>query len=197
MDYIVVLGNGLVLDRNNFKLSPESKITTLASGVLYKEKQNQKIILSGGHTKGKDSPSEATKMHEFLETQFPEIPEYNIILEENSLDTAGNAVEVKKLIPDNSRISLISFGFHLPRAKRIFENFGIVPENIYASDKILKKLSPAYDDFLKKFTIKRKIQKIIRELICAPLAYTIDPKGKILRIITSRTRGGSLDFLPF
>jgi len=58
-------------------------------------------------------------------------------------------------------------------------------------------MSPLYNEFIKKYTLKLKVLKLLREIFCLPLVYTIDSKGKMLRIITSRTRGGSLDFLPF
>ena len=198
MKYIVGLGNGMVILKGNIlDLSPESKITALAAGVLYKEEIGEKIIFSGGHTKGPTRESEARKMQELIRNKFPDIPEEDILMEETSLDTAGNAFAVKKVLPENSKVILLSFAYHLPRARRIFKNFGIIPEEVYASDKVLKKLSPIYDNFINKFTFLRKAQKFIREAICLPLAYTLDPKGKFLRIITMRTRGGSLSFLPF
>lgn len=197
MDYIVALGNGMVVLKDNvLDLSPESKITILAAGILYKDKLGQKIVFSGGHTRGKSKESEAKKMFEFIKNKFS-IPESDIILEENSIDTAGNAFEVKKLLPENSKVILLSFAYHLPRAKRIFKNYGIYVKKDYASDKVLEENSPLYDEFLKKFTLKRKIEKILGEMFCLLLVYTIDSKGKILRIITSQTRGGSLGFLPF
>jgi len=197
MNYIVVLGNGLIILKDNvLDLSPESRITALAAGVLYKERHGQKIIFSGGHTKGRNKASEAKKMFEFMKNKFS-IPESDIILEENSIDTAGNAFEVKKLLPDNSNVILLSFVYHLPRAKKIFKNFGIYIDKEYASDKVLEQNSPLYDEFLSKFTLKRRIEKILKEMFCLLLVYSIDPKGKILRIITLQTRGGSLGFLPF
>lgn len=186
----------VVLKDNVLDLSPESKITILAAGILYKDKLGQKIVFSGGHTRGKDKESEAKKMFKFIKNKFS-IPESDIILEENSIDTAGNAFEVKKLLPENSKVILLSFAYHLPRAKRIFKNYGIYVKKDYASDKVLEENSPLYDEFLKKFTLKRKIEKILGEMFCLLLVYTIDSKGKILRIITSQTRGGSLGFLPF
>jgi len=190
MIYIVALGNGMVVLKHNvLDLCPESKITALAAGVLYKGGKAKKIIFSGGRTKGKDKESEAKKMFEFMQNMFPEIPDANILLEENSLDTAGNAFEVKRLLPINSRIILLSPAYHLPRVKRIFHNFNLDFEQIVASDTVLEKMSPVYDEFLKRYTLRRRILKLSMEIFCLSLVYAIDPKGKILRLITSRTRG--------
>jgi uncharacterized SAM-binding protein YcdF (DUF218 family) len=190
MDYIVALGNGMVVLKDNvLDLTPESKITALSAGILYKEGKAKKIIFSGGHTKGRNKESEAKKMFELMKNRFPEIPDADIILEENSLDTAGNAFEVKKLLPINSKIILLSFAYHLKRAKRIFYNFNLKFEQTVASDSVLEKMSPIYDEFLKKYTLKRRILKLLWEIFCLSFIFIIDPKGKILRIITSRTRG--------
>ena len=198
MIYIVALGNGMMILKDNvLDLTPESKITALSAGVLYKEGKVKKIIFSGGYTKGKDKESEAKKMFELMKNKFPDIPDADIILEENSRDTAGNAFEVKKLLPINSKIILLSFAYHLKRAKIIFHNFNLDFEQTFASDNILKKMSPTYDEILKKYTLKRRIIKFIWEIFCLSFIFTIDPKGKILRIITLQTRGGSLGFLPF
>jgi uncharacterized SAM-binding protein YcdF (DUF218 family) len=190
MDYIVALGNGMMILKDKvLDLTPESKITALSAGILYKEGKAKKIIFSGGYTKGRNKESEAKKMSDLMKNKFPEILEVDIILEENSLDTAGNAFEVKRILPINSRIILLSLAYHLKRAKINFRNYNLDLEQTFASDDVLNKMFPMYDEFLKKYTLKRRILRLIWEILCLSFIYTIDPKGKILRILTSRTRG--------
>jgi len=190
MDYIVALASGMEISKNNvLDLTPQSKITAIASGVLYKEDIAQKIIFSGGHTKGKDKKSEAELMFDLLKKKFPDIPDTDVVLEENSIDTAENAEEVKKILPQNSNIILLSFSYHLKRARIIFHNFNLNINKIYASDIVLSKQKTKYKNLLNEFTLKIKIQRIIWEIFCLFLVYTIDPKGQMLRLITRRTRG--------
>jgi uncharacterized SAM-binding protein YcdF (DUF218 family) len=185
MIFIVALGNGL---NNQKELTIESKITALFASILLKQKIGQKIIFSGGFTKGKESKSEASKMYEFV-LNYIQIPQNDIYLEENSIDTAGNASEVKKYLDKNSTVYLVSFGYHLKRAKRLFENYGIKVSGIFASEKILSKSLLVHKKLVKEFGFKRKAIKLIKEIIFLTLVYSIDSKGKILRIISSRTRG--------
>lgn len=188
MHYIVALGNGLEnLKDNAIDLTIESKMNAIAAVVLYKKGIGQKIIFSGGYTK--EEQSEAGKMLEFIKRQFNDIPLDDIILDEGSIDTADNASKVKKILPEGSKFVLISFGYHLKRAKRIFNNFGLHAEKVFASEKVLKQESPKYDYILQKFNWKRKIIKLQREILCLFLVHTIDPKGKILRVVTSNSRG--------
>lgn len=188
MNYIVALGNGLTnLEDGGLDLTVESKMTALAAIVLYKNKVGEKIIFSGGFTEEKGS--EAGKMLEFVKSELEDIPLSDIILDENSIDTADNAVEVKKILPSESKFIIVSFGYHLKRAKRIFRNFGLKAHGSFASEDVLKNHSPNHSYIFEKYNWKRKLVKIQREIFCLFLVYTIDPKGKILRVITSKSRG--------
>ena len=183
MEYIIALGNGL---DNRKDLTVESKMTALAATVLYKHTTGSKIIFSGGFTKGKINGSEAKKMYEYSMVLL-NIKNGDVILEQNSVDTVGNVEEVKKYLTKDDNVTLVSFGFHLKRAKKLFERYGIKVAGSVASEKILSE--NFYQDLIKNYNLKRKTIKLLREVILLSLVYTIDNKGRLLRIISSKTRG--------
>ncbi len=184
MVYIVALGNGFDKDK---ELTVESRMSALAASYLFKKGLENKLIFSGGHTKGKQNLSEAEKMYDYSR-QSLSLDIKDVILEEHSIDTAGNAGEVKRYLSEKDSVILVSFGFHLRRARLIFENYGINVKNQFSSERTLKEDYSAYKELIKEFNLLRKIDKLLREMLLIFLVCTIDPKGKILRIITSRTR---------
>ncbi len=187
MIYIVALGNGFEEKNGSLDLTVESKMTAVVGYLYLQDNPKNWLIFSGGYTKNRKI-SEAKAMLEFIKVSFKNVSAGNIILEEKSIDTAGNAFEVKKILPKNAKIILISFGYHLRRAKLLFSNFGININSVAASELVLIKYSPRYDSLAKKFTIKRKIMRLLREIVYYSLVRTIDSHGEIIRIVTSRTR---------
>ncbi len=189
MNYIVVLGKGIeALSNDKVELRVESKLTTLAALVLLRNEVGDKIIFSGGRTKGKAKDSEAKAMLDYLKNYDPKFKNEDVILEEISIDTAGNAYEVKKLIGEGSKIILLTTSYHLTRAKQIFKNYGLDVSKSYASENILEQESPKFDSILNKYGFRRRLWEFIWEAVCYILVMTIDPKGKLLRQITSRRR---------
>jgi uncharacterized SAM-binding protein YcdF (DUF218 family) len=132
-------------------------------------------------------------MKDFLKEKFPQIPDNAIILEENSIDTAGNAEEVAKLIAKHgfSNVGLLTVGFHLPNARKLFGRFGVkVGENeSFSAEQIIKDRARKPEFFVKTYSnsplVKREKKK---ELIRSILLFTIDPKGRLIRQITKRQR---------
>lgn len=189
MNYIVTLGKGLeVLQDGKVKLRIETAINVLAAYVLYKKGIGNKIIFSGGFTKGKDKASEAKAMFDYLRSYDSSFKQEDVILEEVSIDTAGNAFEVGKLLDRNSNVILLTTSYHLIRSRRIFRNFAVKVSGFYASEKVLKQESPKFDSVLREYSLKRKLWEILWESGCLALVSTIDPKGRLLRQITSRRR---------
>lgn len=118
-------------------LSADSKISVLALICLLQEaiKQghNISVIFCTGHTAGAENMSEAEAMKKFFEEKCEEeeyklvdLTNVTILLEEDSLDTLGNAKEVKKSffsqIDDADKIILITVSYHMKRSKDIFES---------------------------------------------------------------------------
>jgi len=179
-------------------LSLESRITALAAAELYLEKRIKCIIFSGGETAGNDPqgnpyPSEAEEMKKYLRIFFSEeeIPDRAIILEVNSFDTAGNAEEVKKVIRKRNlkAICLLTVALHMPRAKKLFGNYGIKITETFSSEEILKGRNEFYDKLVGDYDWStRYIAELIKETVGVGLVNTIDPKGEILRKVTAITR---------
>jgi uncharacterized SAM-binding protein YcdF (DUF218 family) len=188
MKYIVALGKGIEI--SNGKISPTigTVINTLAAYVLLQNGVGDKIIFSGGHTKGESKPSEARVMLDYLKKSVPRLSNNKVILEGQSIDTAGNAEEVGELIDSQSELLLVTTGSHLARAAKLFNNYGVRINKIYASEKVLKQQSPRFDFILNSYGRRKKIWEAIYESACFILVNTLDPKGKILRKITSTTR---------
>lgn len=88
---------------------------------VFKEKSAKYLILSGGKTNPSVSLSEAEVMRNYALTRG--IPPKAIILEENSMDTIGNAYFTRKIIDmlGCSDIYIVSSCYHMRRVKFIFE----------------------------------------------------------------------------
>jgi len=172
-------------------LSIESKMSALAAGEMFKEGLTDKIIFSGGRTAGKDRSSEAKAMWDYLKKKYPDIPDKIIALEEESLDTAGNAEEVLKILQQYNiqDVALMTAGFHLPRAKKLFKEFGIETQGV-PSEELLKKRSKHYERFVEKYLESGQVKtKGIKEMILRTLLF-IDAKGKLPRLLTKKFRHG-------
>lgn len=199
-DAVVALGKNwqFALEGKRVYLSLESRITSLAAAELYLGRQIKCIIFSGGETAGNDPqgnpyPSEAEEMKKYLRIFFSEeeIPDRAIILEVNSFDTAGNAEEVKKVIRKKSlkSICLLTVTLHIPRAKKLFENYGIKILEAFSSEEVLKGRNEFYDKLIGEYDWStRYIAELIKETVGVGLVNTIDPKGEILRKVTAITR---------
>ncbi|BBM85053.1 YdcF family protein [Candidatus Uabimicrobium amorphum] len=113
-DALVVLG--MVLDSSG-KLNTLAQARVKLAATCYK-KYNCPIVLSGG---GMGEISEARCMLQaLLDLQ---VPAQHIFLEEESLDTLGNAYFTKKQFLEKNnwfRIMVITSEFHVARTRKIF-----------------------------------------------------------------------------
>lgn len=171
------------------QLSVDSKMSSLAAGEMFKRGNISKIIFSSGKTAGNQWLSEAEAMWKYTKRKFPMIPDQVVILEEDSIDTAGNAEKVGDIIQkyEIQNIALLTVDFHLARSKKIFMNRGMKVD-CFASEQVLQECSPAYLDFVRqyKMSTRLKLEKA-REAILNVLFY-IDPKAKISRILAKKFR---------
>jgi uncharacterized SAM-binding protein YcdF (DUF218 family) len=192
---LIILGKNIGIGSNpeairkdNFNLSNETRINVLAGGILHQPGMD--IICSSGETAG--PPSEAKAMKRYLQVHFPDIPEEHIILEENknSIDTAGNAEEVAKIIKANDykHIKLVTVGYHLNNAVTLFERYGIPIEQKFAAEDIVQKRSSRHQQYLKYWGKTGRIKQEKKKEAIRRTLLTIDRKGKLLRLITQRTR---------
>lgn len=122
-------------DINEFHLSVESKIAALAAAMLYIKGEINKIIFTGGKTAGKDWPSEAEAMRNYL-LNFYEINLNDILVEDKSMDTAGNAKGVKKILEAMGAKEAIftTISYHVERARKQFTELGLEGEWLNSDD---------------------------------------------------------------
>lgn len=192
---LVLLGKNIgvgssprAIRRDNFHLSGETRINVLAGGMLYQSGMD--IICSSGETAG--PPSEARAMKRYLQVHFPCISEDDIILEEhkNSIDTAGNAEEVAKIVKVKGykHIGLVTVGYHLANAVTLFERYGVPIEQKFAAEDVVKERSLRHEQYLKCWgkTVRIKLEK--KKEIIRKTLLIFDKKGILLRLLTQRTR---------
>src|SRR3989338_3187317 len=169
--------------------SLESKMSTIAAGEMYKSGLTDKIIFTTGNSPGEKWQPEAETMKQLLQKKYPDIPDEDIIVEGESIDTFENAERVAPILEKHGfqNVALLTVGFHLERAEKIFENMGISVHG-FPSEEILKKRSPHYKKFVERFLSSGRVKKEkIKEAILRGL-LVIDTKGKIPRAYTKRTR---------
>jgi uncharacterized SAM-binding protein YcdF (DUF218 family) len=88
---------------------------------LYRMLPESRIIVSGGFFKG-SKRSQASLMSEYLQTL--RIPKSAIILEEQSIDTYENLMEIRKIVGVQPFI-LVTSAHHLPRAMAVAHRLGM------------------------------------------------------------------------
>ena len=122
VDTIIILGGGINQDGTLW----QNTINRLEKGIeLFKKGVSANIIVSGKYYFMEDYvpiTTEAKAMYEYLKKRG--IPEKNIILEEESKDTLGNAffTKINILEPRNWRnVIVVTSEFHIPRTKCIFK----------------------------------------------------------------------------
>ncbi|HEU5229561.1 MAG TPA: YdcF family protein [Ktedonobacteraceae bacterium] len=192
---LVVLGKNIgigssprVIRKDNFHLSHETRINVLACGMLYQPGMD--IICSSGETSG--PPSEARAMKNYLLLHFPQIPRNHIILEEhkNSIDTAGNAEEVAKIVKARGYkyVGLVTVGYHLNNAAILCERYGVPIGQKFIAEHVVQKRSVRHKQYIMRWEKTGRIQQEKRKEALRKLLLRIDRKGKFLRLLTQRTR---------
>jgi uncharacterized SAM-binding protein YcdF (DUF218 family) len=126
ISFIVVLGGGHTARPElpvTSRISDES-LKRLAEGVrLHRIHPGSKLVLSGGTWL--DAPSDAHVMAEAA-TIFG-VPEGDVIIEGESLDTEAEARLVKPIVATN-RFLLVTSANHMPRSMALFAKQGMRPE---------------------------------------------------------------------
>lgn len=197
---LVVLGknweNHTQSDERAVTLSIDSQISALAAGWKFVKEKFDYLIFSTGKTAGEDWPSEAQAMKDFLLKNLPKekyfLPEEKIILEEISFDTAGNAEEVGKIFVDrdwsNQEITLMTVGYHLPRARKLFFNFGAAFTYEANSYEEMAKMGCVYASLAnkRKFSFGVKLEKIKEAFLLFFLIF--DYHGKMIRKLAKKVR---------
>jgi uncharacterized SAM-binding protein YcdF (DUF218 family) len=214
LDALVVLGKNIGVGWTGEKirragalgrgfLSGHAKLNVLAAGNLYMLGNIGTLIFSTGQTSG--YPSESQAMKDFLIKNFPKIPDSAIILEEKSIDTAGNAEQVSRIIKENDfkTVGVLSVGFHISNAKLLFQRYGVKVDRTFSSEDVVKnhaknpvrfkghKEPKVFNPelFVSMYRNSPNVKKEKKkELIRKFLLHTVDRRGKLIRLVTSRTR---------
>lgn len=159
-DAVVVLGKNLGVGWSKDKirkqrehLAPHGRVNTDAGGIFYKEGKTKKIIFSTGTTVP-ELPSEAKLMKDHLQRIWPQIPNNDVILEEVSKQTKGNASEVAKLLEKEginpANVGLITMGFHMNRAQKLFREQGLNLDPLPSEDILGEKFTSFIDKYKRK-----------------------------------------------
>lgn len=174
------------------RLSVDSKMSVLVAGEMFGKGIVKIIIFSGGRTAGPDNPSEAEVMRDYLKTKFPEIPDGAVIVESESVDTFDQAEKTLQILEkyNLARVALLTVGYQLPRAEKIFKKVGINIEQGFTPEDQLKGRTSHYQGFIRKWQSSgRHFKKEVEEVMLRSLLF-IDTQGKVLRTITNKLRYG-------
>jgi hypothetical protein len=132
-------------------------------------------------------------MKQFVSKKYPQIPEEAISLEEASIDTIENAECLIPILDKYSLkgIALLTVGFHLERAEKIFRNMGIDVHGFPSEELLRERIKPnlRYKKFIDSFLSSKRVKiERVKEAILRTLLI-VDASGRIPRIITKRRHG--------
>ncbi len=186
---IIGLGKALTFDEyGKIMLAPESKATAYTGAFFCAKGNLDKLIFSGGKTQGEKYPSEAELMREHIYKNISKSIADFITLETESKTTWSNARNTKKILEDNisQKIGLLTIGYHLPRATKIFKREGfsnLIPfaSEDYSSESYLAEIS----EYLKSF---KGVSERTKEIMIRAFTFFF-PSGKLLENIANSTRG--------
>ena len=193
---VIVLGARYKLINGQPSLSYDGYIRAGAAAKVYKDGLTDRLIFTGGKTRGPLYPSEAEEIEsqarlEFLaRTSMQEtIPEDATTLEEGSIDTRGNFEQLLKdpNFRTSERVAVLTSGYHLKSALTVARNAGLNNPTGLSAEDILRGIEPyqsiinAYNRSLSMFV--SRAQEAIRVVL-----LTVDPNSRLLRRVTQLTR---------
>lgn len=149
-DAIVVLGGGYKFNPRTGEanvLQTQGLDRLICGVVAFRNGSAPLLVLSGG-PRGliEMAPSSDAEAMRDLAIQLG-TPQSAIVLEARSLNTAGEAREIKKLLPADARILLVTSALHLPRSVLLFqgEGFHVTP---MPCDYVTERVGWGLGDFL-------------------------------------------------
>lgn len=194
-DLLIVLGKNIGIGSSpedirarHDHLSRESRINAIAAGELWAPGTD--ILFSTGQTAGSDTLSEAEAMKSFFKKLYPKVPENYLLTEEKSIDTAGNAEEVAKMIAERryKRIGLVTVGYHMHGAKTLFNNYGVNIAYTFEAEDAMRTRSRHYDTYAQGWAQSDRVKQEEKKEFVRRVILPIDRKGKLLRLVTTKTR---------
>ncbi len=123
---LIALGKALELEDNKAILTPSSKATAYATGVIGDRGDLNQLIISGGKTLGLKYASEAELMRDFIYKNISRDVADFATLEDKSKTTLGNVKNIVEILEENINqdIGLLTVEYHLNRATRTFKRKG-------------------------------------------------------------------------
>lgn len=195
-ELIVVLGKNIGVDstgqdiaHDNFHLSTDSRMNTLAAGMVYTP--GVEYLFATGKTAGENIPAESDSMIAYFKKHFPDVP--NEVLHKDALskDTAGNASETAFFLKEREydSLALVTVGYHLENAGTLFERHGVPIARHIASESVVRERSSHHEKFVNEWESSTRVKKEKRKEVVRSLLLHVDRKGTLLSYITARTRG--------
>ena len=165
VDAIVVLGGMIktIKTKRGFEYEFGGAVDRILAGIdLYKKGKAPILILTRGSLPWSLGKPEGEYLKEFA-IEFG-IPEENILLTTIVQNTDQEAKSVKKLLNQNNNIILVTSAFHMPRAKKVFEeaNINTIP---FAVDFQIQERKLTFMDFLPSADSFNSSSHFIREII--------------------------------
>ena len=159
IDYIVVLSGGV---RDISQVPPTSQLDAATASrvvegirLFHLFSDQPRLIMSGG-----GEPSGGKLMVAFA--QSLNVPADKLLAETKSLDTYGNAKEVKPIVKD-APFLLVTSASHLPRAMIIFKALGMRPIPAPADFNVMEKF--LWPDFLPQGVYLEQMQAAVHEYL--------------------------------
>lgn len=136
-DVGIVLGGFSSVNPNKEMRATESGDRLFQTLALYHGGMISKIMVSGGNgVLGSTMPKEALSVKDYLIKIG--IPDSAIIVESKSRNTIENALFSRQLLPENSKVLMITSAWHAPRAKMIFSKVFKRTIECYPTDQLGK-----------------------------------------------------------
>ncbi|HZU13804.1 MAG TPA: YdcF family protein [Chloroflexota bacterium] len=175
----------IVLGKNwqHGRLSAESRLNVLAAAEILRSAPHL-IVLSGGHTAGKDHPSEAAVMADYLRHRV-NAPE--LLLEDDSIDTAGNATYCCALL-GTPPISLVTTASHGPASAHLFARAGFPITATYCAEQVVAGRSPHHARWIDRYRRSPRARLMAITEALRRIVLRIDPSGLLLRPLVKLTR---------
>lgn len=161
--WIVVLGGGHTRDQYLPVTSEisEASLVRLAEAIrIYKRIPGSKIILSGGAVFNRHPEAETLSKT----VQMLNVPQKDIVLDNNSRDTEEQAVQVSPIV-GKDRFILVTSAYHMPRAVAIFKKTGLLPIPAPTNHMVLKKGNIRPEDFYPSSLALRKVEIAAHEYL--------------------------------
>jgi hypothetical protein len=197
IDLLIVHGKNLGVESSrldirddNFNLSTDSRINTIAAGMLWVP--GRVILFSGAQTAGRDIQSQPSAAREYLMRKFPDIPASDILLEESGRHTGKSAQAVAEFLNGGEyrHIGLVGLDRtgHLNNAAKLFEHYGVNLEAKIAAEGIISQRSSRHEAFVETWRDSRRIEREIRRERIRRYMLRIDHGGRLPGLLASIAR---------